>query len=282
MLKKRYKYYFYLSGFIGAVFLNSCKQSDVVIPQSDSNSDFMFSGIAWNLKSDDKNMLGPGPNFFSDSSANVWLDNTGALHLKITNRNGEWQCPEIISKEKCGYGTYEFTMASNLITLNEKVVLGLFTWDDTAFYTQANSEVDIEFSKWGVSSQTRTLTYTVQPYWWNNPIPYYERQNVPTISAGSLDSLSTHSFNWTDSLIVYKSYKGEGTLSANQIASWQLANTTPYRRKIESIRQSFPVSIPAPGGETHARINLWLLGGAPPTDNQEVEVIIKSFKFTPD
>lgn len=281
MLKKVAKYFIF---FIVAtiVFFNSCKQSDVVMPETESSSGFMFSGIEWELKSSGNVKVGPGDNYFSDSTANVWVDALGLLHLKITKRDGEWQCAEVISKEKFGYGTYEFTMASNLVNFNEKVVLGLFTWDDTAFYTQANSEVDIEFSKWGASTQTKTLTYTVQPYWWNNSIPYYERQSVPTVPAGSLDSLSTHFFKWTDSLIVYKSFKGDGTLAINQIASWQLANTTPYRRKLESTRQSFPVSIPAPGGDTHARINLWLLGGSPPSDNTEVEVVIKSFKFIPN
>jgi len=38
--------------------------------------------------------------------------------------------------------------------------------------------------------------------------------------------------------------------------------------------------VPRPGGE-NVRLNLWLSGGAPPTDGQEVEVIADSFAFAP-
>ena len=34
-------------------------------------------------------------------------------------------------------------------------------------------------------------------------------------------------------------------------------------------------------GDENIRLNLWLINGNPPTDNQEVEVIIKSFQFVP-
>ena len=36
-----------------------------------------------------------------------------------------------------------------------------------------------------------------------------------------------------------------------------------------------------PGGDGNARINLWLLKGDPPTDEQEVEVIVQAFEFSP-
>jgi hypothetical protein len=38
--------------------------------------------------------------------------------------------------------------------------------------------------------------------------------------------------------------------------------------------------VPVPGGE-HARMNLWLFGGAAPTDGKPVEVIVRSFAFSP-
>jgi hypothetical protein len=39
-------------------------------------------------------------------------------------------------------------------------------------------------------------------------------------------------------------------------------------------------SIPSPGDE-RVRMNLWLFGGNPPINNQEVEVIISRFVFVP-
>ncbi len=38
--------------------------------------------------------------------------------------------------------------------------------------------------------------------------------------------------------------------------------------------------IPYPGDE-NARINLWLLNGLPPSNGQEVEVVIRKFEFVP-
>lgn len=39
-------------------------------------------------------------------------------------------------------------------------------------------------------------------------------------------------------------------------------------------------AVPPPGGE-HLRINLWLFGGAPPTNGAEAEVVVAGFRFTP-
>lgn len=260
----------------------SCKQGDPPVPEPKQNSDFIFSGIKWNLKSDKIDKMGPGPNYFSDSSANVWIDASNYLHLKITNRNGKWECPEIISENKFGFGTYVFTIASDVANLNERVVLGLFTWDNTSFYEQANSEVDIEFSKWTVASDSLTLTYSAQPVQFDNPIPYYERNKKPVMQVSKLKTLSVHAFNWTDSLITWKSYEGDVYPGTNLIASWQFDKSNPSRIKMEGGRNSNPIIIPLPGSDTHARINLWLLNGLPPSDNKEVEVIIKSFKFIPN
>jgi len=38
--------------------------------------------------------------------------------------------------------------------------------------------------------------------------------------------------------------------------------------------------VPRPGSE-NARINLWLFGGQPPSDSEEVEIIIKKFEYLP-
>src|SRR6185437_12399116 len=50
-----------------------------------------FSGYDWKVKAS-VGTFGPGPNFFSSSPTNVWVDTRGRLHLKITHRNGQFQC----------------------------------------------------------------------------------------------------------------------------------------------------------------------------------------------
>ena len=92
---------------------------------------------------------------------------------------------------------------------------------------------------------------------------------------------STHSFTWTDSLITWKSYEGTDYPGPNLIASWRFDKNNQARTKLEGGKESNPIVIPKPGSDTHARINLWLLNGIAPSDNKEVELIVKEFKFIP-
>ena len=71
----------------------------------------LFAGRSWSVKSG-PGPLGPGPNLFSNSPQNVWVDAMGQLHLAITNRDGQWQAAEVILNEslvKClanGWGLW--------------------------------------------------------------------------------------------------------------------------------------------------------------------------------
>ena len=264
------------------ILSQSCKQSDPPpIVEVEPQDGLLFSGLKWDVKSGEGSKVGPGPNYFSDSTTNVFVDNQGFLHLKITFDNGKWNCAEVISRQKFGYGTYVFTVQSNVANIDRNAVVGLFTWDNTSFFTQANSEVDVEFSKWGSATDTLTLTYSVQPVWFSNPVPYWERSKRPTMSVSKLKFPSTHAFTWTDTLITWRSYEGVNYPGTSTLANWSFDNTKPPRIKIEGNNQSQPVVIPGPGNDTHARINLWLLNGLGPSNNNEVELIIKEFKFIP-
>ena len=45
-------------------------------------------------------------NFFDP--ANVWTDERGALHLRISGRPGKWTAAELKLTRSLGYGTYKF------------------------------------------------------------------------------------------------------------------------------------------------------------------------------
>src|SRR5947207_3205361 len=66
-----------------------------------------WSGYDWIVK-DSTGPVGPGPNRFSDSSRNVWVDPSGRLHLRIENRNGRWWCAELWTTTALGYGNSVF------------------------------------------------------------------------------------------------------------------------------------------------------------------------------
>ena len=268
--------------FFLAIVLYSCKQSDPPAePNSDETGDLFFSGYYLNYKNSNNLNVGPGPNKFTNSSDNIFLDATNSLHLKITKVNNSWYCSELISSKSFGYGTYIFTTSSDLTTLNEKVIFGLFSWSDYSFQAQANSEVDIEFSKWNIASDSLLLTCSVQPVWFDNPAPYLERTRKPPMQVKKLKTTCTHLFKWTPDLVTWETYEGDTYPGTNLLASWSYDKMNMPRSKLEGGLASNPIVIPSPDDSTNVRFNLWLLNGQAPSDNKEAEVVIKSFRFIP-
>ncbi len=216
----------------------------------------VFRGDTWYVKASDT-PVGPGPNYFSDSTANVWLDATGQMHLRITHRGGIWWCSEVYRKRSRGYGPHIFAVTGPIGRFDPNAVLGLFSWDNwpvPPYLRNLHREIDIEFSRWGIPGDTNAQ-YVVQPYtisgnrhrWWFPP---------------DIDS-STHSFNWQHDSIRFLGVKG------HQFAP-------PYDSTIHTWFYSGQ-DIPVPGTET-PRVNLWLFNGHAPTDTQEVEVVVARFE----
>jgi hypothetical protein len=271
-----------LLNIISLCFITACKQSDPPpVPEVIEKGDLFFSGYYWNIKNSLGNNVGPGPNKFSGSSDNIWLDKDGMLHLKITKYNNLWYCSEVISVKEFGYGTYIFTTASDLTTFSEKTVLGLFTWNNHSFQSQANSEVDVEFARWNNLNDSQLLTYSVQPVWFDNAAPYIERTNRPRIPVSALKGPSTHVFKWTADSIRWESYTGDQYPGGKLLASWSYHKNNISRRKLEGSGLSDPIVIPAPEDSTNVRFNLWLLFGQPPANGKEQEAVIKSFRHIP-
>ena len=213
-----------------------------------------FSGYNWSVKTS-HGKVGPGPNYFSDSTNSVWVDAQGRLHMKILKDRNRWNCSEVILQASLGYGTYRFYLDSAVDALDPNVVLGLFTWNDVPDYN--HREIDIEFSRWGQVNNLNAQ-YVVQPY--NLPQNIFRWQDPAGLPQ------STHSFNWATSSVFLQSLKG--------------LNATPPDPSYIIQQQTLSNGIPVPGGE-NARINLWLNGGHAPTNGQAVEVIINRFEFAP-
>lgn len=212
-----------------------------------------FSGYTWGVKAS-PDPVGPGPNRFSKLPADVWVDADGHLHLKIVYRNNMWYCTEVVLVDSFGYGTYTFSLLSRVDQLDPNVVLGLFTWDDTA--PQNNyREIDIEFSRWGSPAALNTQ-YVIQPY--TSPV------NIHRFETTLESSQSTQFFDWRPEAIEFGSYQGLPANPGSPIESWTYTGTDN----------------PPPGIE-NVRLNLWLMGGKPPIDGQEVEVVVEAFRFTP-
>jgi len=206
-----------------------------------------WSGVTWAVKTS-RSAVGPGPNVFS--KANVSVDTTGALHLGIARTTaGTWTCAEIVGPISYGYGTYTFAVESPLDALDPNVVLGFFTWSDKAPY--AHREIDIEFSRWGNAADSTNAQFVVQPAATAGHVWRFAQPATAT---------STHAFTWNAGQITWQSRDATGST----ISTYTYAGS----------------DVPKPGDE-RVRLNLWLFNGAAPTDGRPVDIVVRSFTFTP-
>ncbi|MBN1480542.1 T9SS type A sorting domain-containing protein [candidate division KSB1 bacterium] len=211
-----------------------------------------FSGYTWWRKTS-STQVGPGPNYFSDSKQNVWVDDQGRLHLKITHRDGAWFCPEVILQDTLGYGTYDLLVESDLNELDKNIVFGFFTWDNDACDTHYN-EIDIEFSRWKIDDSPNAQ-YVIQPW--------HRAGNRYQWSMPSNKKMSNHRMLWAADSLFFKS----SVVHVSQA-------------KVDSVVQMWTYKgsdIPT-ADQTTIRMNFWLVNGIPPSNNSESEIIIADFE----
>ena len=202
-----------------------------------------FSGYKWIVKKRNR-PYGPGPNYFSDSDSNVWLDSQGKLHLKIKKIRNKWYCAEIYLKKPLGYGKYTFCVDNSVEKIDKNVILGLFV------YLNLKNEIDIEFSKWGKNNNANAQ-FAVQPF--------IQKGNLKRFNVDKKISHTINSFLWQKNSIFFGSFKGN---NKKAIASWIYKGRNILKEN-----------------KVKARMNLWLLNGEKPSDFNEVEVVISQFSF---
>lgn len=263
-----------------ALFAASCKQSDPTDVLGRQGNVVNFAGRKWDIKSSNT-PVGPGPNYFSKKYDDVWVDENGFLHLTIDQHDGVWYSSEVISQDTMGYGTYVFTIQADPMSFAENVVFGLFTWDNNTFFSDGNSEVDIEFSKWNDPESVTPTTYSVQPVSFGTVYP--ERTREVAIDNSYLKGVSTHLFTWTDTLITWKSFAGTTWQNVDPVATWSFDLDHPARVKEEGGLTSDPIVIPAPGNTTNTRMNFWTLPflAIGPTNGLKHEVVVRDFIYLP-
>lgn len=212
-----------------------------------------FSGYTWWIENTNNQLAHPGPNYWSNSPQNVWVDTNGFLHLKITYINGKYICPEVTCTKTLGYGTYTFYLASRIDRFDKNIVAGLFARIDD------NHEVDIEFSKWGLANYQNSR-YTIQP------APYVENQNKHTFNTVLYGDYTTQYFKWTQSGVYFASVGG---------------HYQPGTEPAGNVIQSYTLNRQVSAAGVKAHINLWLYQGMAPSDGSQPELVIKSFQYTP-
>lgn len=223
-----------------------------------------FAGYTWRCK-DAASPLGPGPNWFSQSPNNAWVDAEGRLHLRITYDGSHWVCPEITLEEALGHGDYVFVTEGRVDQLDPNIVLGMFLWEYQESYdgsgtTNVANEFDIELSRWGDPNNTLNDQFVAQP--WSTP----GNLSRYTLTLSSPDDITTHAYLWRDGQVVCRTWLGD----APEPTSGTLVHEFDYRGP-DVPRDEAP----------RVHLNFWLMYGLAPLDGQEHEVVIDDFRFVP-
>ncbi len=213
-----------------------------------------FSGYEWIVR--DGGLSGPGPNKWSGS--NVWLDDAGDLHLKITNSADGWHSAEVTTTERFGFGAYQFQIIGQIDQLDANVVLGLFNYPTEDVGPDSTNEIDIEYAHWG-NPEWPIGNFTV----W--PVESELEQTSQSYPVELNGTYTTQRFTWESQQILFQALHGHRDDNENEIAKWLYQPDEPFRHISQ---QAMPI-----------HINLWLFQGQPPVNGNEVEVIIHSFTF---
>jgi hypothetical protein len=223
-------------------------------PNARAAATVQFSGYTWTIRNTGNASEGPGPNIFSGS--NAWVDSNGRLHLKISKNTttGKWNCAEIYSTQKFGFGTYQWQVEGRIDSLDKNIVLGLFNYSGNNGF----DEMDIEFARWG-NSAWPNLNYTVWPG--QTGFRNWSYTKFFTLNG----TYTTHRFTRSTNSVVFKSLHGFVNDNTNQFAT---ATCSAPANSISTL--TMPV-----------HMNLWLYDGLAPSNGKEVEIIIHNFKYTP-
>ncbi len=216
-----------------------------------------FSGRNWRVKG--SGFYGPGPNLFSDGTANLWVDLNDQMHLTVKQVSGQWYSTEAVLEEVLGYGDYVFTTVGDLDTLHPSVVFGLFIWqygpcyDNAYLWWNPYNEIDVEFSRWG-NPASDIGQFVAQPYDYPGNIHRFPA----TFSPGER---SSHAFLWMPDRVEYRSWRGgpNDESPGSLIRAWTYAGPHIPRPEIPRVH-----------------INLWRAAGTPTTTQ---EVVLEAFTF---
>lgn len=169
------------------------------------------------------------------------------LRLRAQIVDGRLECGEVILLESLSYGTYRFTVATDLARLASSLTLGMFLWSDDGDF--AHREIDIEAGRWG-ERDNEDMQFVLQPY----AVP----GNVLRFHLGAFRGPSVHEFTWAPGRIDFRTSNGGG-----------LVKTFTVTR-----------GVPPPGGNQQARLNLWNTTRVLSQDGL-AEVLITKFAYEP-
>src|SRR4051794_759514 len=215
----------------------------------------MWSGRSWKLTSGHMAGVALG------NPGNVTIDTQGYLHLRIVQQNGKWTAAELFTTENLGFGTYQWIVEGNVYAMDPTTVLGLFTYGPAHHIgTNAEDEIDIEFSQWNKTCHGCDADFTVYPATGHRkPKGVSAWEDNFQVTGGTL---TTARMEWFPDHIVFTLMNGAQPIRT--VAD--VIKTETYTSNATNIPQ-----VAAPVG-----INLWCFKQTPAEDQS---VVIRDFRF---
>lgn len=225
-----------------------------------------FSGFEWDVRDSGDVLEGPGcskidpisktctvpleNNYWSDSIKNVWVDELGRLHLKVTKNDvtDKWYCSEVTTVDSLGYGDYTFFVEGHLRDkLIENEVLGLFNYFDD------NHEIDIEYGNVAWSKTNDFFgQFATQP----TGICKFISFSLDNIIDEKDETVST--FYWQNDAVRFGS------------SYYNIIDSNGWRNE---------KCIPEDKDNLHTHINLWLYGPKTNINEDSSDIIINQFVY---
>jgi hypothetical protein len=227
-----------------------------------------FSGYEWEIR-DTGSDPGGSKNFYDP--ANVWTDQRGFLHLRITKQADRWVSSELKLSRSLGYGSYRFVVR-DVSHLEPAAVFAMFTWDDSG----PAREMDIEISRWGEPAD-KNAQYVIQPY----VVP------ANTVRFMAPPGPLTYSMNWQPGRVTFRTLRGSS--SGLQTAGLQTSGLQTSGLQTSGLQTSgsdgvaghvFTSGIPSSGNE-RIHMNLYVYKNKSNPLRKGSEVIVEKFEFLP-
>lgn len=207
-----------------------------------------FSGYQWKIRTASNDRGGFDNDF---DAANVWTDDSGALHLRIMPHPGGGTCAEVNLTRSLGYGSYRFVV-KDVSQLPPAAAFEMFTWEDLD--VQNHKDMDIQVSRWGNAAAAKNAQYVIQPY--------YVPTNVVQFTAPS--GILTFSFRWEPGKMSFQTVQGP--------------QDEPHAPTVA--KDVFTSGIAEPGGES-VHLSLYIYGRTANLIRNPVEVVVEKFEYLP-
>jgi hypothetical protein len=173
---------------------------------------------------------------------NVWLDTEGMLHLRLYRGADGWTSSEVIGPVLAGYAAIEIEVAGSVAQLDPNVVAGFFVYEND------ESEIDIEFSRWGEPMRSNGL-FAIHGVG--------GRKGAHEFGCDRIADTARLAIDWAPRIIRFSVDGCRG----------------PRRSWVFRGRE-----VPRPNRH-RLRFNLWSYRGKPPADGQAQEIVIRDVRI---